>query len=332
MKKSWSFYPDSLNFSKKPLKTQIGFAYQKDSLGNMQLIIDANNNLDFSDDTIITPPAFSFKKADSLMNKHTINATIEKYIEGKIKTVKVPIFVMYDKKYNMFFCNFPEYYIVNFKNKNIEICPNSFRNLSYKDIKIAILIDTMKSATKFVSSETFSNDEYLKISGTIYKNLGINKRKNALSLEKITIPKEKIYSTQIGYQAPIFKGVKYNTNDSLSLDNLRGKYVLLDFWSVYCPPCIKELPLLKEIYDKTDRNKFEIIGIVTNENDKRLQKLLKDNAVNWSQILSTEQNNIQNRYNINHYPTTFLLDPNGIVIKKDLRGKALEKKILELVK
>ena len=107
---------------------------------------------------------------------------------------------------------------------------------------------------------------------------------------------------------------------------------MLDFWSVTCGPCIAEFPHLKELYSKTDRAKFEIIGIVGHSASDRLKKVIDQHEITWPQILSNDTNKIIENYRISGYPTTLLIDPEGVVVVKNLRGKELEEKILNLMK
>ncbi len=114
------------------------------------------------------------------------------------------------------------------------------------------------------------------------------------------------------------------------MDSLKGKYVLLDFWSVYCGPCREDLPHLKQFYDKIDKSKFDMIGVVGDSPAQELSKLIEKYSINWPLILSENQK-IFFKYSIKRYPTTILLDKEGVIISKNLRGKKLEEKILSLI-
>ncbi len=123
------------------------------------------------------------------------------------------------------------------------------------------------------------------------------------------------------------------TETHISSESLKGKYVLLDFWSIWCGPCQHEIPNLKKLYDETNREKFEIVGIIGDEPpSNELKDLIKKDSITWPQILSTESNSINQTYGIDGYPTTFLINPKGEIVSKNLRGKELEDKVLSLIK
>ncbi|KKK49914.1 hypothetical protein LCGC14_3130250, partial [marine sediment metagenome] len=176
-----------------------------------------------------------------------------------------------------------------------------------------------------------SINEYLEIQGKLYKILGVSLYKNILTLEKTNLPKNQLYSTQVGFESFPFEGKDFETKSSISMNSLKGKYIFLDFWSVHCGPCIYEIPNLKQLYGKIDKSKFEIIGIVGNSTPDELEKMINQKSITWPQILSNDTNKIEEDYGIYKYPTTFLLNPQRTIIAKDLRGKELEDKVLSLI-
>ena len=162
--------------------------------------------------------------------------------------------------------------------------------------------------------------------------MGVNTNSNTLTLKKMVLPKSELFSTQIGFKSLAFEGNDFMTGSHISSKDLKGKYVLLDFWAVWCGPCRQEIPNLKELYEKTDKDKFAIIGIVGDSPSDALRKIIENDSITWTQILSTDSNKIKETYGIQGYPTTFLLNPDGIIVAKNLRGKELEEKVLGLIK
>jgi thiol-disulfide isomerase/thioredoxin len=331
---SWNWIPDTLNLSKKPLKCKIAFAFGKDSVGDLKMIVDKNNNLDFSDDKIFKPIEFTHNKKannDSLALSNSIEVTYERFINNKIVTVKASLFITHMNQYKMSMSNFPQYAITQLNGEEIAICSNNFTNLSYNSATIAVVNDNIETRNKALDENIASMNEYLEIKGEVYKNLGVNLNKNILTLEKISLPKNQLHSTQVGFKSFPLKGNDFITNSLISLDSLKGKFVLLDFWAVWCGPCIKEMPNLKELYSKVDKSKFEIVGIVGDSPSAALKKIIDKQSIDWPQILSDDTNKIKETYGIKGYPTSFLLNPKGIIVAKNLRGKELVEKIISLI-
>ena len=145
-------------------------------------------------------------------------------------------------------------------------------------------------------------------------------------------PKNQLYSSQVGFKSFPFEGFDFQTKSPISLNDLKGKYVLLDFWAIYCGPCINEMPKIKKFYERIDKSKFEIVGIVADSPPEAVKNIITENSITWPQLLSNDTNKIKELYGIYRYPTTLLLNPEGIIIAKDSRGKELEDKIIRLIK
>jgi thiol-disulfide isomerase/thioredoxin len=113
----------------------------------------------------------------------------------------------------------------------------------------------------------------------------------------------------------------------------KGKYVLLDFWASWCPPCRSEMPLLVELYNKYKDKNFEIVGYSLDANADEWKKGIKDLHITWPQFsdcLKWKSLPVQ-VYDIHGIPNTVLIDPQGIIIAKGLRGEKLAQKLQELL-
>ncbi|MFA5324650.1 MAG: TlpA disulfide reductase family protein [Bacteroidales bacterium] len=334
LQQSWGWNPDTLNLSKTPMKSKIAFAFGTDSLGITKMVVDANNNLDFSDDIIFTP--FEIKpdvkiNDDSLAKNNAIMVTYERFSSNKIIQTKAPLLIIHMSSNNMFLYNFPQYASTQLDGEEIALCSDNFNNLSYNSTSVVLVNDSLNGENKANYENIILKNEYIKVKEKIYKNIGVNHNKDVLTLEKTSLSQNQLYSTQVGYKSFSFAGQDFKTKSSISLDNFKGKYILLDFWAVWCGPCLNELPNLKNLYDKIDKNKFEIIGIVGESSSDVLERMIKTFSITWPQILSDDTNKIKETYGIISYPTTFLISPEGIIVAKNLRNKELEDKIIELI-
>jgi thiol-disulfide isomerase/thioredoxin len=111
----------------------------------------------------------------------------------------------------------------------------------------------------------------------------------------------------------------------LSIANYKGKVVLIDFWATWCGPCRAELPNVIATYKKYHNQGFEIIGISLDQDQAKLISFTKSMNMNWPQFFDGKgwQNKLAVKYGIESIPATFLLDGEGKIIGKDLRGEEL---------
>ena len=122
-------------------------------------------------------------------------------------------------------------------------------------------------------------------------------------------------NTQIGEIAPNFEQ-NTNLNEPFELAQLKGKYVILDFWGSWCPPCIAGFPKMKEYYQKYN-DKLEFVGIACNDKKDDWEKAIKEKQLSWINILNDKLiNDISALYGVTNYPTKFILDKEGKVIEK----------------
>jgi len=116
---------------------------------------------------------------------------------------------------------------------------------------------------------------------------------------------------------------------SVALSSLRGKIVLIDFWASWCGPCRKENPNVVRVYNRYRDKGFEIYGVSLDNNKNRWISAIKQDKIDWVQVsdLKAWKSEAAQLYNIRSIPFTYLLDREGKIIAKGLRGRTLESRL-----
>ena len=120
----------------------------------------------------------------------------------------------------------------------------------------------------------------------------------------------------------------------ISLQDYRGKVVLLDFWAVWCGFCIAEMPNLKSVYDTYKEQGFDIIAVSLDDTEKELRDYIKENDIHWRQIFdgATGADSLVRQYGVRGIPEQWLIDRDGKLITHKARGEALEQLVVEALK
>ena len=142
---------------------------------------------------------------------------------------------------------------------------------------------------------------------------------------------EKLQKVSVGMPAVDF-ALNDTTGNPISISSFRGKYLLIDFWASWCGPCRVENPNVVKLYNDFNDKGFEIIGVSLDEDRSRWIKAIHDDELTWPHVsdLKGWASEAGRLYAIKAIPATVLLDRDGIIVAKNLRGDALREKLEEL--
>jgi peroxiredoxin len=140
-------------------------------------------------------------------------------------------------------------------------------------------------------------------------------------------------SKLLGQAAPEISLPDVNGN-TVSLNSLKGKFVLIDFWASWCGPCRQENPNVVRAFNLYKNKNFTILGVSLDDNKDRWVDAIGKDGLNWAQVsdLKGWQSVAAGAYGVRGIPANFLLDPTGKIIAENLRGADLEAKLAEVLK
>ena len=119
------------------------------------------------------------------------------------------------------------------------------------------------------------------------------------------------------------------------VENKQNRYVLLDFWASWCGPCMGEMPVLREAYKRYHGKGFEIYGVSLDSREESWKEAIKKQNMQWVNVSVLQEFHCPavESYAVEAIPTNFLIDcSTGVIVAKNLRGKAVLKKLEELFK
>ncbi|WP_053972147.1 TlpA disulfide reductase family protein [Mangrovimonas sp. ST2L15] len=123
-----------------------------------------------------------------------------------------------------------------------------------------------------------------------------------------------VENTGIGMSAPELTTLNTLNGKEFKLSELKGNYVLLDYWGTWCGPCMAEIPKIKEYSQKYANKNFTVVGVNQGDTDKKWRDIIEKENYDWTHIRSTNETNLLIPFNVNSFPTKIVLDPKGKII------------------
>ncbi|MFT5762326.1 MAG: thiol-disulfide isomerase/thioredoxin [Polaribacter sp.] len=203
----------------------------------------------------------------------------------------------------------------------IKIITDSITQLDNKVVKLKTAFvknnPTSEAAVWYLSDMMVRSQVSNKDAVTIFNKFDKN-------LENFTYYKELasrvkgIESTLIGKTVPDFTSNKTLDGTDFTFSSLRGKYILVDFWGIWCGPCVAEMPTVKE-YSKKYADKLTILGINSGDTKEKIKNFVEKNDYTWQQVISgKDTDNLVLRFNVAGFPTKFIIDPEGKILYRFL--------------
>lgn len=295
---------DTTMLSQTPVETRIVFAIGKNTAGEMTMVVDTNANRDLTDDARFILPE------NPEMHRTEVSAQV--FRDDKIVSVTVPLSFCHEPERNLIWHNFPLYATTEFRGEKLALAdPISF---SFSDFMLVKVREDMAPEANYRINELYEKNNFLEFGGELWRIVEVNTNRMALVLENTELSKNELETNQTGFKAPAFEGREFTTGETISLESLRGKFVLLDFWGTWCGPCIAAIPEMKKLYENTSREQLEIIGIVERSKPEWVAEAIEKHGITWPQLVSGPENDIVKKYNVTGFPTLILIAPDGTVV------------------
>jgi thiol-disulfide isomerase/thioredoxin len=113
----------------------------------------------------------------------------------------------------------------------------------------------------------------------------------------------------VDFTLPLLDGTR------ITLSQLKGKVVFLNFWATWCGPCVSEMPSMEAVYQKLKNRGFEILAVNLGDSGREVSAFMKKYNLNFPAVLD-EKDTVSNYYNIQAIPTTYIIDKRGLIIAR----------------
>ena len=182
---------------------------------------------------------------------------------------------------------------------------------------------------RFLKQKTLARNEVKEIFDTFSDR--IRSSKSGINVSNVV--NAPVNPTAIGEIAPLFDGPT-PSGERIALESFRGKVVIIDFWASWCRPCRIENPNLVRLYKRMNVKGLEIVGVSLDRNKASWERAIADDGLTWNHVSNLQYwaDPIAQLYSVRSIPAAFVLDREGRIVAKNLRGAQLDAKIEELLK
>ncbi len=321
MQKSWNWTPDTTQLSPRPIRCFVSVLTGINRDGNQRILVDTNHNLDFSDERPIELSTTESIWKTGIPQEAVVTLPADYYRAGKVVTY--PIRILFALSENHVVMNYSTYATATVSSggetKQLMLAPDSFMNPIYEPAIAAVVTSRTNAAHRFTKDDLLEKGEYITVGTDVFAIDRVDYDRKLLRLNRVR-DRRNLVASQVGFRAHTFEGTNLLTDKKIALSDYKGRYVLLDFWGTWCAPCRAETPNLRMAYETFNRADLEIIGIGCDDTVEKVKAYCTAEKADWPQLLADDTNKLVERYHINSWPTTMLLDREGKVVLKGLRG------------
>ncbi len=213
-------------------------------------------------------------------------------------------------------------------NKEMENIQNELKEIPNKIIKenpqtyIAILLTQNSLMQQFITA----------LEAKVYFDAFDKKFENTKAYKDLEKMITAATSVEVGQKAPDFSASSPD-GKTISLKESLGKVTIIDFWASWCGPCRMENPNVVAMYNELHEKGLNIIGVSLDKDGAKWKEAIEKDGLTWNHISNLKfwQDPIAELYNVKAIPATFILDANGVIVARDLRGAELKAKVEELL-
>lgn len=308
----WKVLFNPVSYSAKPIKCYVYVVtgYDPDRQRNA-VLIDTNNNLDFSDET----PVYPEKRKPMDFDYHPQEAQIIHYQQlqnGKPADMTAPLVI---KELNGELCySIPLYGVARFNTGGHDytlLASSLFSRTDFKESQLVVQTSSLET-DKIDPKLVIDQGEYVQLGNHTYKFSGVDLNKGVLTLEPVDAAKE--HFLQVGLPFSHFTATNVINGKPIITSTYKGKYLFIDFWGTWCQGCVEAMPKLKHLYPQTDRTKIEFISVACHDNRERLKAFINKNSLTWPQVFSSPSLKFEDRYHVKGFPRYVLINPEGTII------------------
>ncbi len=315
--------------SKHLIPTQIKcYAYIVAGLnesGEIEFILDSNNDNDFKDEELFN----TNKDLASRQKGYIKKIAVQFAANNGIANESVPIRISYNvsnENISQLSYNFPSHAVSTLEKSGevYDIRFSSMYSMSMNFLGAQFYVKRKNKADMAVEQEKF-----IRIGDEVYENIGIDIHAKELHLKKIN--NDNISYPKVGFNAPAFSVKDIITNATLSLESYKGKYVLIDFWATWCPPCIESLLSIKTASNLLSANNVVAlaVNIASKDELKKVKSMITEKGFIGNQAYSDE---LTQTFKVGAIPANFLISPEGKIVGKDIDVTKLADVFKKLIK